>query len=131
MSNVKIGGLVVGSSMSRNVNEKCNQLKLIIRLNDFDYPQIIITYIDGVDWDKSGATYRNMMTNLQTVCSLLEYMINAKTLEQSSVKKEEIKNLSSETKSEKEQLQKLKEMLEDGLITEEDFEQKKKQILDL
>ena len=31
----------------------------------------------------------------------------------------------------KEQLQELKEMLDDGLITQEDFEQKKKQILGL
>ena len=36
-----------------------------------------------------------------------------------------------EMKSNKEQLQELKEMLDDGLITQEDFEQKKKQILGL
>ena len=123
-----LGGLIVGSSMSRNVNEKCNQLKLIIRLNDFDCPQIMITYVDNVDWDKNGTMYRNMKENMQAVCSMLEYMLNEKTLEQSStVKQEELHT----KKSNKEQLQELKELLDDGLITQEDFEQKKKQILGL
>ena len=124
-----LGGLIVGSSMSRNINEKCNQLKLIIRLNDFNYPQIVITYVDNVDWDKSGWVYRNMKENIQAVCSMLEYMLNEKTLEQSSSVKQEEKPI--EQKSAKEQLQELKEMLDDGLITQEDFEQKKKQILGL
>jgi hypothetical protein len=124
-----LGGLIVGSSMSRNINEKCNQLKLIIRLNDFNCPQIVITYVDNVDWDKNGWTYRNMKENLQSVCSMLEFMLNEKTLEQSSTVKQEEKT--SEQKSQKEQLQELKEMLDDGLITQEDFEQKKKQILGL
>ncbi len=124
-----LGGLIVGSSMSRSINEKCNQLKLIIRLNDFDCPQIMITYVDNVDWHKNGWMYRNMKENMQAVCSMLEYMLNEKTLEQSSsIKQEEKLN---EKKSSKEQLQELKEMLDDGLITEEDFEQKKKQILGL
>ena len=123
-----LGGLIVGSSMSRNINEKCNQLKLIIRLNDFNCPQIVITYVDNVDWDKNGWTYRNMKENLQSVCSMLEFMLNEKSLEQSSTVKQEE---SHAKKSYKEQLQELKEMLDDGLITQEDFEQKKKQILGL
>lgn len=124
-----LGGLIIGSSMSRNINEKCNQLKLIIRLNDFDCPQIVITYVDNVDWNKNDWMYRNMKENIQAVCSMLEYMLNEKTLEQSSTVKQEEKT--SEQKSQKEQLQELKEMLDDGLITKEDFEQKKKQILGL
>ncbi|MBQ2718263.1 MAG: SHOCT domain-containing protein [Clostridia bacterium] len=123
-----LGGLIVGSSMSRNIDEKCNQLKLIIRLNDIDNPQIVINYIDNADLDKSSKSYRNMKENLQSVCSMLEYMLNEKTLEQSYV----IKQGNQPTvKSNKEQLQELKEMLDDGLITQEDFEQKKKQILGL
>ncbi len=124
-----LGGLIIGSSMNRKINEMCNQLKLIIRLNDFNCPQIVITYVDNVDWDKNGWIYRNMKENLQSVCSMLEFMLNEKTLEQSSTVKQEEKT--SEQKSQKEQLQELKEMLDDGLITQEDFEQKKKQILGL
>lgn len=122
-----LGGLIVGSSMRRNVDEKCNQLKLFIRLDDLDCPQIVITYIDNVEWNKTGWTYRNMKENLQSVCSILEFMLNNKTMEQSIIVEKEPKN----EKTSKEQLQELKEMLDEGLITQEDFDIKKKQILGL
>lgn len=127
-----LAGLIVGSSMSRKVNEKCNQLKLIIRLNDLDCPQIVITYVDNVAWDKTGFTYRTMKENLQTVCSSLEYILNAKTLEQSmAALKSNQEHEMKKNKSLKEQLQELKDMLNEGLITQEEYEQKKKQILNL
>ena len=125
-----ITGLIVGSSMSRQIEDKCNQLKLIIRLNDLDCPQIVITYVDNATWEKAGFTYRSMKENLQLVCSALEYIMNAKTLEQSAIEKTE-EQITKEEKSLKEQIQELKEMLDDGLITQEEFEQKKKQILEL
>jgi hypothetical protein len=46
-----------------------------------------------------------MKENLQSVCSMLEFMLNEKTLEQSSTVKQEEKT--SEQKSQKEQLQDL------------------------
>ena len=122
-----LGGMIVGSSMSRNINDKCNQLQLIIRLNDFNSPQIIIDYCKNSNLDKSSILYRNIKNNLQTVCSMLEYMLNEKTLEQSSAAKKEAQPAIKVTG--KDQLKELKEMLDDGLITQEDYEKKKKQIL--
>jgi hypothetical protein len=55
-------------------------------------------------------------------------MINERTLEQSIIIHQE---KICEEKPSKEQLRELKEMLDEGLITQEDFEQKKKQILGL
>ena len=123
-----IAGLIVGSSMSRSIEEKCKELKLFIRLNDIDGPQIVLVYAHNVDLDKSGWTYRKMKENVQSICSILEYMLNEKTLEQSCAIEHEEKNAKS---SSKKQLQELKEMLDDGLITQEDYEKKKKQILGL
>ncbi len=120
-----LGGLIVGNSMGKKINEKCNQLHLIIRLNDINTPQIDLKYIDNVEYDKDGFIYRNMKSNLQEVCSILEYMINSKTIEENIEKTET--NIG--VKSKKEQLQELKEMLDEGLITQEEFDQKKKQIL--
>ena len=124
-----LGGAIVGGSRSRSINEKCNQLKLILRVNDFNCPEIVIIYVNNVDVDKNSSIYKNMKNNLQSVCSMLEYMLNEKTLEQSSSVKHTENN--SIQASNKEQLQELKEMLDDGLITQEDYEQKKKQILGL
>lgn len=122
-----IGGLIIGSSMSRSIDEECTQLKLIIRINDPIEPQIAIDYVVGTV-NKSGNTYRKYIENLQSLCSHLEYMINSKTLEQSATAQPQ--NATTQ-KTPKEQLQELKEMLDSGLITQEDYELKKKQILGL
>ncbi len=121
-----LGGMLLGSSMGKSIKEKCNQLKLIIRVNDISNPQIVITYIDNVDLDKSGFTYRNMKENLQEVCSMLEFMINSRTFEETTKLNNQDNN-----KSNKDQILELKEMLDEGLITQEEFDQKKKQILGL
>ena len=124
-------GLVAGSSMSRKSYEICNHLELIIRINDIDEPQISITFIDNANWNKSSPKYQEMIKHLQKNCSVVEYMMNARTVEQSSITTDQIKATVAETKSNKEQLIELKELLDDGLITKKDFEQKKKQILGL
>ena len=122
-------GAIVGSSMNRSVNEKCNNLKLFIRIKDFDCPNMIISFVDGEDFDKTGSRYKNIVENLQNVCSLLEYMMNDKRVGQEEASKLESKGAT--VKDNKEQLRELKELLDEGLITQEDFEQKKKQILGL
>ena len=123
-----LGGLIVGSSMSRGIHEKCTQLKLIIRINNPQTPQIEIPYIENLEYDKSSLAYSKAIENLQELCSFLEYIMNAKTLEQSA-------NTQSQSctteKNSKEQLKELKELLDSDLITLEDYEQKKKQILGL
>ena len=71
-----------------------------------------------------------MKKNLQQICSILEYMINAKTLED-NIEKTETSRPNNTVTSNKEQLKELKKMLEEGLITQEEYDQKKKQILGL
>lgn len=56
--------------------------------------------------------------------------MNAKTLEQSAGEKT-VNQIIKEEKTLKEQMQELKEMLDSGLITPEEYEQKKKQLLNL
>ncbi len=124
-----LGGILIGSSMDRKILEKCNSLKLIIRINDFDSPEIIVTYIDNVKYDKTGFLYKNMKKNIQSVCSMLEFVINNKTIENQDIVQEN--NQVTNTNSIKDQVKELKEMLDDGLITQEEFDQKKKQILGL
>ncbi len=122
-----LSGLIVGSSTGKQVKEKCTQLQLIIRVNDPESPQIVVTYINGLFCDKNSFIYENVKKNIQFVCSQLEYMINQKTIEQ------QILNSNNETKSQLnvEALKNLKEMFEQGLITQEEFDAKRKQILGL
>lgn len=122
-----LGGAIIGGSAGREINQNVTQLKLIIRVADFDSPLIEVNYIKHLPYEKNSRIYKKMISNIQLICSQLEYMMNEKTLEQST---NQTKN-ASEEKSSKEQLQELKELLDDGLITQEDYEQKKKQILGL
>ena len=64
--------------------------------------------------------------NFQECLSTFEFMINSKTMEEI----EKINNSNNE-KSNKDKLLELKEMLDEGLITQEEYDQKKKQILGL
>lgn len=123
-----IGGMIVGSSMSRSVQERCTQLKLIVRLNDIENPQITIDYIKNGVITPFGENYGVMKENLQLVCSNLEYIMNNKTL------LEAINAEAGKThleKSVKAKLQELTDLLDEGLISKEEFEQMRKNILNL
>ena len=122
-----IGGLIIGSNMSRKIKETCTELKLIVHLSNLDCPQLVLRFAHNVNWDKSSAVYQNACAHLHRVCSIFEYMINSKTLEESSATVKKVKN----EKSNKEKLQELKELFDEGLITEEEFTSAKKQILGL
>ena len=124
-----LGGMIVGSSMGRKISNQCKQLKLIVHISNLNCPQMVLSFVDK-KCEKSSSAYRKKIENLQYVRSTLEYIINRKTLEESATQSQ-AKDISVEKTSNKEKLQELKEMLDDGLITQEDYEQKKKQIIGL
>ncbi len=120
-------GAVIGGNSGRKIGNYCQKLELIIRLNDIDLPQIKFSYVNA-QIEKSSFTYSTLKNQLQGICSILEFIINNKKLEESAQGTVQTK---IEQKTSKEQLVELKEMLDDGLITQEEFDQKKKQILGL
>lgn len=123
------GGMIVGSNVSRSINELCSQLELIIRINDSANTQFNITFINGGNINKSTNIYKDARKSLHAVCSELEFLLNARRLEDAAMSL--AGGSSKAPASSKEKLKELKEMLDDGLITQEDYEQKKKQILGL
>ena len=76
---------------------------------------------------QESAVYKNAKQMLYKICAYLEYMINDKTLEQSAKET----NVSEENKTTKEKLNELKELLNENYITEEEYNEKKKKILNL
>lgn len=119
-------GAIIGSSGKRKVSNYCSSLKLLIRINDIANPQIEITFINS-QVEKDSSTYKNCIKSLQEISSYFEYMINSKTLEEPKSSPTEKPQV--ESKSKKEQLIELKELFEEGLITEEDYNKKKQDIL--
>ena len=126
-----VTGALIGSSGKRKISNYCQSLKLLVRINDIEQPLLEIPFIN-TKTQKDGITYKNCLNSLQQICAYFEYMINNKTIEESAKtlndSVEERRN--TQTKSKKEKLTELKELFEDGLITEEDFNNKKQDILD-
>ena len=116
-------GAIAAANTNKKITKQCTSLKLILHINDLNNPNITINYIDGISHSTDGAIYKSKMDNINEVCSILRYIINdSKVLKTSQMPPQN---------STKQALQELKELFDDGLITEEDYEQKKKQILGL
>ncbi len=120
-----LGGAIVGSSMSRGVETNCNELKLMIRVNDITDPLIIVTYVENGLLNKESDEYKRMRSNLQEVCSYLEYMTNnTKEMQPQPAIEQKTPILNK-----KEELEELKNLVNSGLISEEDYEKSKNKIL--
>lgn len=118
-----LGGAIVGSSMSKKVEDKCEELSVSIYLNDISNSHIFIPILSA-EVLKTSLTYSNAVSLAKEVCGILEFAMNKKSLEDST-------NETKTNQTTKEQIKELKEMLDEGLITQEDFEKKKNQILGL
>lgn len=128
-----IGGALLATQASKRVNSNCSDLRIFIYFKDIDFPSIEIPIISS-ETSKSTEHYSNKVSLLKEICALLEFAINQKDLEtykEREEENEEVEKTLEDKKSDKQKLKELKEMLEEGLISEKDFEKKKKQILGL
>ena len=115
-----VTGAIIGGSGKRKINNYCSVLKLLIRVNDIDSPLIEIPFVNS-SCNKDGISYKNYIKSIQETCALFEFMINYKKPE-NIVETEEIVSI-------KDKLIELKQLLDEGLINEEDYENKKQEIL--
>ena len=132
-----IGALVGAVAGNRKNNEICTYLAIKITINDLNNPVETITFIDGSEVDKTSSTYRNSISNLQKYISFFNVL-----LEREKKKKDKktlaVVNENFEEKHNKkdlgnslENIKKLKELLDMGAITQEEFDMKKKELLGL
>ena len=122
-------GAIIGSSVSRKIEDINSGLSVLICLKDEKNPLINIEYIKiGSSYDMNNLQYLQKKSSAQQLYNEISQFIEIKNV---SYVNNNVKAEAQSKKSNKEQLQELKEMLDDGLITQEDFEQKKKQILGL
>lgn len=126
-------GAIVGASRSKVINTNCTNLSIKLNINDIDSPLISFTLLNKTV-EKTSAEYKNAYKNALEFEAILKIILTNGKLSQpvkAVIVSDKNTNLDKHTASDKEKLQELKEMLDDGLITQEDFEQKKKQILGL
>ena len=121
-------GALAGASGSRRIDNVCNKLEIKLIVNDVTMPSIQLVLLDK-ETDKNSVKYQACYDKaIQFEAVLKIIMANA---QEKAVPAQPNNEKQEKTTSTKMQLQELKEMLDDGLITQEEFEQKKKQILGL
>jgi hypothetical protein len=116
-----IVGAVTGKKKSKSI---CTSLSLKITVNDKENPVEYIEFINSPT-KKNGFLYKFALENAQKCSSLLEIICN-------DVKsKAHISDPKSIPLSEADEILKFKNLLDTGVITQDEFELKKKQLLGL
>jgi len=108
------GAIVGGITASRSTETICSELKIVITINDLDCPKETIYFVDK-PISKNSIICKNSYEFAQQCVSLLQIM--TKTTKPTSSRADEIL--------------KYKALLDQGIITQEEFDKKKSQILGL
>lgn len=127
-----VGAVVGGVTGRRKIKGTCEMLVLQISTNNMFFPNLMITYINK-EVKKKDKKYINALNDARTTISGLNIIIQQN--EQKKVTKVSIEADNSKSKEDAnnpyEELKQLKELLDMGIISQEEFETKKKELLNL
>lgn len=129
-----IGGLLFGGSGaivgtltgSRKQTETCTELRVKITLNNIERPSVFIDFVKGTSISKGNILYRQLANAAETVMSLLQVITNETFSNEPTSSQEKSGQVSSA-----DEIRKYKGLLDDGIISQEEFDAKKRQLLDL
>lgn len=120
-----IAGAIAGGT-SKRTKQVCTDLKLKITTKNSDQPVIYIPFI-MTETKKDSMVYRTASTSIQRVLS--KFQIISEELE--AEQKESSSADESSTISVADEIKRFKELCDAGVITKDEFEAKKKKLLDL
>ncbi len=110
-------GAVVGAS-TRSYKSVCEELKIKVTVKDYKDPAFYIPVI-VLETNKSSSVYKERMKMAQNILSKLQLITNSSN------------NKKSVSEDKFDEIRKYKALLDDGIISQEDFENKKKELLKL
>lgn len=115
-----VGAIVGGVTGKKKSKEICSSLKLKITINDMTKPVVYINFIE-TKIKKDSISYRSFSESAQECLSTFQLICDKqkKTTEPQS------------TVSVADEILKFKHLLDDGIITQDEFDSKKKQLLGL
>ena len=116
-----IGGAFFGLGTSKKIKSTCNKLQIKVNINNMNRPTMYINLIESLNVKKSGSIYKSASSIAQDIISILEIISH----------ENEVSKNSSSSDSIAEEIKKYKELLDIGAITQEEFDAKKKQLLQL
>lgn len=119
-------GAIVGGATGHKNKETCTKLQIKITLNNVKTPTEYITFILA-ETKKDSFIYKTAIAMAQEIISLLQIICNEnKNQNQNVGETDSNQNLSNIDK-----IKKYKELLDCGAITEEEFNNKKKELLNI
>lgn len=121
-----IGAMVGGVTGGKKAHQKCTSLMIKITVNNINAPTEYIKLITSPT-DKKSIMYKSSFQNAQEIISLLQLICS----ESEDKKLIETTNVSVNEVSVADEIRKFKALLDDGIITEEEFNAKKNQLLGL
>ena len=114
-------GAIVGGSTGHKQKQTCTKLQIKITLNNIDNPIEYITFI-STETKKDSFVYSNSYNVAQQILSMLEIVCNSK-LDNTQEHNSEVSVV--------DEIKKYKELLDMGAITQEEYEKKKKELLNI
>ena len=119
-----VGAIVGGSTGKRTNISTCNLLRIKITVRDSNNPVSYINFITGGNFKKNESFYKENFNLAQQILSFLQLMCDQNTVNN-------VSTTENSTNSSADEIKKYKELLDIGAITQEEFDIKKKQLLDL
>ena len=116
-------GAIVGTG-TRGSSDVVKNLAIRIITNDISNSLVMITLINS-DTKRDSAFYKNCMASAQGIYSTIASILNSSKIDKGTIPD------SIEAKSVSNQIRELAKLKEEGLITEEEFNKKKKALLNI
>ena len=113
-------GAVVGASTGHKHKATCSKLQIKITLNNMKAPVVYVNFIEA-ETKKNGALYKMIYPMAQEALSVLSIITQSQKSESSP----------HAEVSAADEILKFKKLLDEGIITQEEFDLKKKQLLGL
>ena len=114
-----VGAVIGGTSGKRVTKSTCKSLRIKITTKDISKPTVYINLI-SLETGTDGIVYRTAYESSQKILSMLDIISNADTFDDST-----------KTSSPADEVKKLKELLDMGASTQEEFDKKKRELLNL
>ena len=119
-----LGGAIVGAAGKRKTKSTCTRLQIKIVLNDISTPNVFINLIT-TETKKQSIMYQSSYKTAQNILSVLQI------ISESNISQQEVVQQQNSTNSIADEIMKFKELLDQGIITQDEFDAKKKQLLNL
>ncbi|QTD41944.1 SHOCT domain-containing protein [Sporosarcina sp. Te-1] len=115
-----VGAIVGGVTGKRKSKAFCSNLKLKVTIKDMKNPVVYLDFIN-TKMKKDGNAYKTIARTAQECLSIFQLICDKQ--------KNESNNTTSSALSTADEIKKFKELLDEGVITNEEFDKKKKELL--